>query len=771
MYAPLAEIIIENEKNDYRFEQFTREICGKHEGTDFVPTSQSWDLGRDARSTAAGKGSHRALICSTLNKDVNTKVDNDLLRVTATSSPDRLVYCSSQKLSEQAVDDVTKMVRRHVANGSVLVLGSIQLGTLAERYPIIFEKHYQAEIQAIRSTILSTPANDGSTTRGLRLAMLAFGSSEGATLRGEILRNSVLEMFADDKTHTVRQITEDFSRDLGLIRPLRAELVTKVVAGEEERGTIRRERETWIITEVGRRELKARPVEAATHLLEGRQVIREKLESLIGHTIAESQFQQLWAGLMDFLAGLLYENGLAVIRAVDQLIARTHDSTEEPNLRDLLLAGIHRTVSVISTPELRETVGLAILDMLTERSGPAFDWLTKVAERFVILCSLGLEATSSEEIRQVLRSHQIIIDSDIILSYLCEGEPEHERARDLLTRWLQMGGRLLVSPVVLEEVAYNAWISERDFRETENLLGKLRRFELTRYIRSPFVRTYHVLEKKPDRWQTYIGQYRGDSQGDYSKILSILRGRLKVETLPEAYDENLRKGVTDYLMACAREKDKGAEQLEDTGYKVSRDGKLMSSIAHARLSQEKMGTGGPIVLLSSSYYLRRAENRFRSQFGTGRVLVSIGALSYLMASIPDSGLGADSLRRALFEFGKTAHLKDVEQRALRIIRATELYDIPWAERKVLETKLTAAIRAEAEKRGVSEDRVKSTISTGSEPKTAAKLIGSSLRAMAIEGETAEKLAEAKRKIEQLENKVEELEETLSKREKTTDRRS
>ncbi len=74
-----------NEKSDYRFETFTREICEKHEGIDFVPTSQSWDRWRDARSTAAGKGSHRNIICATLNKDVNAKVEADLLRVTATS--------------------------------------------------------------------------------------------------------------------------------------------------------------------------------------------------------------------------------------------------------------------------------------------------------------------------------------------------------------------------------------------------------------------------------------------------------------------------------------------------------------------------------------------------------------------------------------------------------------------------------------------------------------------------------------------------------------
>jgi hypothetical protein len=760
MYAAIAEIILENERSDYRFETFTREICGKHEGIDFVPTSQSWDRGRDARSTVPGRGSHRNLICATLNRDVNAKVEADLLRLTATSSPDRLIYCSSQKLSEEKVDEITKIIKRHIPSGSLLVLGGIQLGALAEKYAEIFDKHYRAEIQAIRSTILAAPS-DTQTTRGLRLALIAFGSDEAATLRHEILGASVLEFFADGKTHTVRQFAEVFSKDLGLPRPLRPELVAKIVAEEDRSGTIKREGDSWAITEFGREQLKARPVQAATHLLEGRQLVRERLEGLIGKKISDLQYEQLWSGLLDFLGGLFYQNGLAVIRAVEQFLLGTRDTTtEEPDLRGLLIDGIKRIVSVVQVPDLRESIGLAILDMLTERSGPAFDWFTKVAERFVILCSLGLEATSGDEIRQVLASHLIILDSDIILSYLCDGEVDHRRSRDLLSWWLQLGGRLLVSPVVLEEVAYHAWISERDFQETEYLLGKLQKYELTRYIRSAFVRTYHTLEKTASRWSTYIGQFRGNAKGDYSKILSILRQRLKVETLPETYDDKLRKQLTDFLMSSAREVYKESEQLEDISYKVDRDGRLMASIATARTSQERMAGGGPIVLLSSSHQLRRAENHFRQQFGDARVLLSIGALSYLLSLVPDAGLGADSLRRALFEFGASAHLRDSERRALRIIRATETYDIPWAERRLLEANLTAAIRSEAEKRGVSEAALRSKLATGGEPKTSASLIAESLRNMAIKDKTSEELAEAQRQIDHLQIKIEEMEEAL-----------
>src|SRR5262249_31545312 len=150
------------------------------------------------------------------------------------------------------------------------------------------------------------------------------------------------------------------------------------------------------------------------------------------------------------------------------------------------------------------------------------------------------------------------------------------------------------------------------------------------------------------------------------------RQSLKVELLPENYDETLRKKITDYLGNIAQEVHREAEQLEDISYKSARDGRLMASIAAGRSAQEKMTAGAPIVLLSSSYQLRRVENQFRDAFGEAQVLLSIGALTYLLSSIPDAGLGADSLRRALFEFGTSAQLKDPERRALRVIRASEV---------------------------------------------------------------------------------------------------
>ena len=414
---------------------------------------------------------------------------------------------------------------------------------------------------------------------------------------------------------------------------------------------------------------------------------------------------------------------------------------------------MRRTAAVINTSELRDTTYTALLDLFTERQGEGFDWLTKVAERFVTLCAIGLEATSSEAIQETLISQRVVLDSDIILSYLCKAEPDHAASRDLLTAWLEIGGKILVSPVVLEEVAHNAWISDNDFRGTESFLGRLQYQELTRYIKSPFVRTFHTLNAPAPQWQFYIGQYRGNSSGDYSKILALLRQRLKVEVLPAAFDESLKDRIISFIRQLPKSINSDAEHIEDMTYKVERDGRLLASIASARLNNEASGNDSPIVLLSSSVILRRVELTFSTELGHSHLVFNKRAFSYLLASVPQSTLGADTLRRALFEFGSHGRLRSHDRRALRIIRSTGIIDMPWAERTMLRQHLSKAIKTESERRGLSRRKIQDQISSSAVPEMTAAILVETIKNMAIPTSVQKELVASKRRIAELESEL------------------
>ncbi len=74
MLPGIAEFILNAETNFARFEKFAAAICGRSEDVTFVPTSQTYDRGRDGRSMGRSRGTHANVICATLNTELDDKV-------------------------------------------------------------------------------------------------------------------------------------------------------------------------------------------------------------------------------------------------------------------------------------------------------------------------------------------------------------------------------------------------------------------------------------------------------------------------------------------------------------------------------------------------------------------------------------------------------------------------------------------------------------------------------------------------------------------------
>jgi hypothetical protein len=684
-----------------------------------------------------------------LNEGLDAKAEADILRLTALASPDRIVYCSSQKLSEQRVDQITASLRRHSPNGSIVVYGAKQLGALADKDHETFENSYGAELQEIRSMVYSDhPSGDPGS--GLRLALLTFGSSEGTDLRDEALRSILLDRLSLQNIQTVESICRPFSEDIGLQRTLPERYLIDALNRARDSGDVETLNGGWRLTVQGAEKQAALPLKGVEQILEGRHIVRAGIEKLTGKTFSNTQYKTIWSSLIDTISGMFHANGLEIIRGVDEILSGTSSKTKPLNLKSELENGMRSVVSSISTTDLRNQTYRALLDLFTEREGPVFDWLTRISERFVTLCALGLEHTSGEALRETLTAQKVVLDSDVILDFLCKAEADHEASRDLLINWLNIGGKILVSPIVLEEVAHNAWISDRDFRGTETLLGRLQNWELHRFIKNPFVRTFHFYKSPASKWQLFISQYRGNSPGDYSKILAILRLRLKVEVLPASFDEEISAQISAYLKKDPSTFEPDNEYLEDVVYKVERDGKLLASVAAARVLAESTGLEDPMVILSSSGALRSAELKFEGVFGQTRLVLNKRSFSYILASIPQVSLGADTLRRALFTFGSNGRLKSDGMRAMRLIRATDEVELPWAERFTLRQELSRCLKREADRRGITKKEMEKVFTSGSSPESSAKLIVEAIQELAVPTDTKKELEKAQKKIQELE---------------------
>ena len=266
------------------------------------------------------------------------------------------------------------------------------------------------------------------------------------------------------------------------------------------------------------------------------------------------------------------------------------------------------------------------------------------------------------------------------------------------------------------------------------------------------------------QWDLYIGQFKGNSPTDYTKIKTRLKARLHADTLPDNYDESLAKDITAYaLRAAAREQIVDVEELEeDTRHKIGRDGRLIASVFAARQSSAEVEGARPMVILSSSHILLKAERKFGERLGGKPIVLSKAGFTYLLSMISEIQVGADTLRRALFEFGKAAKLTDVQRRALRIIRSSGAFDLPWADRGLLQTQISLSIHKEAAKLGVTDQWLKSKISSSTAPESSAKVIADALRNMAKGTVNEEQLQRAQQRILQLETDLAETQSALKK---------
>jgi hypothetical protein len=757
------EAIIKGETNDSRFEKFCRVLLQKSEGVTLVSTSASYDLGRDAVSIRPTKGTHAEVLCCTIDKEIESKVIRDATRLAATTVPDHVYYCCSVPLTEHKINELSADFRAEVQKPvGITFLGARQLSDIAERFPEVFREFYHSEVKSAESTLQAFQVGQPTTeTRGLRLALLSFGSDQAQELRQQITTRAVLDVMSTCDTCTSAEIAAKLSSDLGLPSTvsdayIRFTLQTTTLQGLTEIVG----KTTWRLTDQGKETAKSVPPEAALEILAGRTIVRGALQRLIGKQIVDAQYDLIWSALLDFLSEYFYTSGLVIISAVNSFLGDTsHVQKTKASLDQVIEEGAKKVRAHIKTPELADEIELAIRDVFTERTGEVFDWLSRLCERFVILCALGLEGTSSDEVRTVLLHNRLVLDTDIILTTLCESEPDYQAGRELISRFRQIGGKVVLSSQVLEEVAYHAWIADREFRDSIPLFGKLGPDDLRKYLRNTFVRAFFLLgwkrEAKVEQWDLYINQYRGNQPHDYSKLLKVLQTSLLAERLPDLVDEALRRDVTEFMKeSAARSRNLSVGQLgQDELGKAETDGKVLGSICAARENLRQQGSEDTVVLLSSSNRLRRADNQFRTRLAAPNAVISPGAFSYLLSLVPGVNLGLSTLRRALFDFRDSGRLADTQRLALKVLKSSGLYDIPWATRGTLEEHLNSKLRQEADKVGEKIEVVKKKFAVGDPSINSAQLILDAVKEMAVSDKREKELAEAQRRIVELEDQV------------------
>ena len=697
----VSQAVLTLETNDGRFERFCQDVVSLIEGGAIIfSTSTSWDLGRDGVGAGRAQGIY---VCVSLRDDVDGKALSDIERIRATTSNiKKLYFCSSYNLSEHKISLLEAQLGKEVDYSfEVKCLGASQLTEAAARDPEIIERQYGAEIKgALRA--ISTDPSDETEVHGLRLALIAAAGDDSNQIRQQLYSGGLIEILSDKHARTIAACTKEMSERLHLGYVLSDTAIlphlTNLIADE----LVTQSGPAFSITVKGIEHAQTLKVHAAERFLEGRLAIRKAIESSIGEKLADAHFNVLWKIFEDRITSHFHARGSALVAEVSALLDQsptTVGSEIHPKLSfiDELATAVANTAS---HPQRRDELHQAVMDLFMEHTSVATEWLVRVCASFIACCALGLEYSSNAALGRLFARTVLVLDTDVVLSLLGEGEPEHESVFTIASKWVKVGGKLLIAEPVLEEVAYHAHIAQRDFDQVRRLIPGTPEDRL-RIIDNAFVRSFaeHVARNTASlgQWNRFIMQFRGNAPYDWTRVFAHLKAEYSIDKLPSrsARQETLELQVRAYLIKTAIEAGYTGRSVRD---KATRDARLYADMVHYLDTIRATDPGATCLLVSSAQRLADAERQFH-QSGEQQIVVPISSVLYLLSLLPQVTLGISAMKTFLFEERRPGFSSDLERTIFRLLRSSREVAMPWAKRGVLMKEVRDRLIDDARKQG------------------------------------------------------------------------
>lgn len=772
--ASVTQKIIEAETNDGRFESLCRAVIGHLEGgARILPTSVTWDRGRDGVGLGNATG---IIVCASLRDDVDEKALSDIKRVSETTSNVKLLYfCSSQRLTEHRKDRIERALADEFEEFGFQVrcLGSIQMTPLARQEATVLNRLYGSEIRDCIRAITADPS-DETEVRGLRLALLTAGSDDSRVIRESVYEGSILEVFLDKVPHSVATCSRLLAGLLKLQRNIDESALMPHIDHLVSAGLLKKENHVYVITEEGLLHRQREALEAADRFVAGKSAIKSQLEAAIGSKIQIDDFSRIWSVFEERLAAYFQSRGDAIVREMGAMLAiEVPDANgASPSETRTSLSFLDELADAVATtsshPQRQAELAQAIKDMFADRSSEAARWLVQICASFVAACALGLEYSSGVAISSLLARTAIVLDTDVVLSLIGVGEPEHAAADLLIRKWAQNGGKVLVADPVLQETAYHAFIASRDFEQVRNFIPGTAE-ERLHLIENAFVRSFAELvsrgEARVADWRNYIKQFKGSSPYEYNTVYGYLSTEHSVRRLPQRPTAfaSLADGVRRYLLELAETKLRvQSHEMKKVRDKASRDGELYSSLVAYVENLKETDPGATCLLVSSARRLTDVDANFQRS-GERQLVVSLAAATYLVSLLPNVSLGLSAMKSFLFDENRVRFSSDLERTLVRMVRSSKEVSMPFAKRGILMRAMRERLVNDAIARGErnAERRVrdleKEALKPANQDRTI-ELLTKSLDAIAVD-------SRLERENQDLRKRLATLEEQLSRRDR------
>ncbi len=703
----MADSILAAEVHATRFEDFCIDLFREVDGIEYVGTSRTYDLGADGRSVdRAGCESAPFILCS-LRRDVAGKFLADLQVLSQHQQPKEVLACSNQPLSDYAERQIrVGLLQSCPTLNNARVLGVDKLAQLCMRYPTAFASHYHAELAAVKDVLAMPDDNlERIEITGMRIALTTQLGSSCQELRDDLIHNLVLSALAGGNPLPPSLIAKHVSDCLHLHRIIQHEWLTEPLVALAKLDQVTRTTDgKYVITDGGRRELTSRTKRGVDSAMEGQQFVRQTIEDLTGETLAPPEFARLWATFQQGIADMFMTHGLRVVEAVLSVVENKSPLSDFPDIHSCLLRLAKQVGESGFVGQRKGVIEQAVRDLFHESHSYAFDWLAGLCSVYASVCLLGLEPAAQQQVEARLREIDLLIDTDVILSLLSEGEPTHESVDNVVRLWQRVGGRMFAPDSVLKEAAYHAWISTSDYEGVWKLLPKMNEQDGMRLIDNAFVRGFFRVARGqyyPRKWSQYISVYKGASEYDYSKLVELLAEYGVSPLMEDIIDPSFAACVGERLLQGRATSERVTpREAQRINGKAQRDGRIVA-LLHALREQKTRAARGTAVLVSSSTLLRSACQTFRPRLGETEAVVPLAAVAYLLSLVPGVKIALSSLTRVLFDTRFAEHIAPLERLAFRIMKASDEYPyaLHWSKRGVLKREIRNQIAKLAAARG------------------------------------------------------------------------
>lgn len=764
-FKAVVEKVLNAEESDPRFEAASNALIAALEGgAPISKTAASWDLGRDGVGLGAAEGLY---VLSSLRDDIDAKILSDLERIKSTTRGiKRLYFCLSNRLSEHSREKYeAQLTAESDADFPIVCYGSLQLSEIAVQYPGVIERFYSAEIADVLKLMADEPM-ESSELQGLRLALISTADDTSDAIRREVYRTGLLDVFRDSQKRTLTKTCKDLSDALRLHRTISEQAVEPHLNELVAEGLIAISRPTYVMSPAGHEAVAVRREAGVDNLLALRGAVRNALESSLGVKMVNDDFARVWTVFEERMAHYFTMRGQSVVAEVCELLgdelAGGKGKAEAPRLS--FLEEMSEAVGHTSShPGRREELVQAVKDLFTDRTGPAASWLVRLAANFMTACALGLEHSSAGAVERLMARTKLVLDTDVVLSLLGEGEPEHAGVVALVDRWKRMGGSVLVGEPVLEEVARHAYIAPHDFEQVRRFLPGSPEDRL-HMIGNAFVRSFAELvanEKATVRdWRDYLRMFVGTSEYDWKRVFETLSADYSIRKLPnppltmaEFQDEVRRFFIRQVEMETGRDDPHKAD-------KARRDAQLyVALVAHLENIREQ-DPGASCLLVSSGKRLLSAEAQFKAS-NESHLVVTVPAVLYLLSMLPNVTLGLTAMKSFLFDERRSNFSGDFERTVLRLVRGSTERSMPFAKRGSLMRSLRSRILQGAHQQGERAEKAKASARTyereaftESNHGRTLEMLSQSLDEIGVDSRAERQITDLKRQVAELQSQLE-----------------